>query len=322
LRKKLLRENTSTQFIKFLTLTGIICALYSCRERELDPKPERVKNKKTEELVLVLDSLTELRPNHLYTKIKTTYADTNQTVSFKTSLRITKDSVVSALITKANIPVAHALVRPDSVLIGNKIANCFIKKDLSYFKEAFGVDFSYRDIEQLMLGLPIGFDTTQTYFQINDNDQYIISSKKKRQVKRFLKEDKDKDRDKDKDKDRDKEKDKERDRDREDRDRDRHNRRDDDQDIIIQYYLNGNLSALNRIFIDSPQDTTSINIQYQTRDSVENYLIPHDVIIEIKTPRNNVYIELRYDKTEVNKPEEIVFVIPEDYEECRTKQDE
>ncbi len=319
MRKKLLRENTSTQFIKFLSLIGIVCALFSCRDRELDPKPERVKNKKTEELVLVLDSLKELRPNHLYTKIKTTYADTNQTVSFKTSLRITKDSAVSALITKANIPVAHALVRPDSVLIGNKLQNCFIKKDLSYFKEAFGVDFSYRDIEQLILGLPIGFDTTQTYFQINDNDQYIISSKKKHQVKRVLKEDKDKDRDKEKDKERDKEK--EREREREERERERHNRKD-DNDIIIQYYINGNLSALNRIFIDSPQDTTSINIQYQTRDSVENYLIPHDVIIEIKTPRNNVYIELRYDKTEVNKPEEIVFVIPEDYEECGTQQEE
>lgn len=322
MRKKLLPENTLTRFTKFLTLVGIVGALFSCRDRELDPKPERVKNKKTEELIVALDSLGQLRPNHLYTKIKTTYADTNQTVSFRTSLRITKDSVVSALITKANIPVAHALVRPDSVLIGNKIANCFIKKDLSYFKEAFGVDFSYKDIEQLILGLPIGFDSTQSYFQINDNAQYIISSKKKREVKRVLKEDKDKERDKDKEKERDKEKEKEKEREREERDRDRHNRRDDDNEIIIQYYINGNLSALNRIFIDSPQDTTCINIQYQTRDTVENYLIPHDVIIEIKTPRNNVYIELRYDKTEVNKPEEIVFVIPEDYEECGTKEDE
>ncbi len=292
-----------------LLIPFVVLVLVACHPIESEFKPEKVDKRKTEELVQVLDSLSDLRPDHFFSKIKTTFADTNRTLTFKTSLRMTKDSAVSALITKAAIPVAQALIRPDSVLISNKINNCYIRKDLSYFKEAFGVDFSYVNVEELILGLPIDFDTTQRYFQINDNYEYVISSRKKREVRKELKDD---------EKDREKlEKEKEKDRDRnQNRDRDRRRNNDDENNIIVQYYINGDLSALNRIFIDSPDDTTSINIQYLSRDSIGEYLSPRDVQIDIKTPRNNVYIELKYGNTEVNVVEEIVFIIPEDYEEC------
>ena len=302
----MLNPNIKTLF--FLPI--LVITLAACHPREGEFKPEKVDKRKTEELVEKLDSLSDIRPEHFFSKIKTTFADTNRTLNFKTSLRMTRDSAVSALITKAAIPIAQALVRPDSVKIANKLNNCFIRKDLSYFKSAFGVDFSYVNIEELILGLPIGFDTTQRYFQINDNYQYIISSKKKREVKKELKDD-EKDREKlEKDKDKDKDRDRNA-----NRDRDRR-RNEEENNIIVQYYLNGDMSALNRIFIDSPDDTTSINIQYLTRDSIGEYLIPHNVQIDIKTPRNNVYIELKYGDTEINVAEEIVFIIPEDYEEC------
>lgn len=311
-------RNTNSYLLPLLILI-----ITSCHPRESEFKPEKVKNRKTEDLVRALDSLGNVRPDHFYSRIKTVYADTNRTVSFRTSLRMTKDSAVSALITKASIPVAQAMVRPDSVLIHNKMSNCMIQKDLSYFKEAFGVDFSYVNIEELILGLPIDFDTTQRYFQINDNYSYIISSKKKREVRRELRNDgvdgnTNNNRDKDKDKDKEKDKEKEN-RERENRERERR-RREEENPIIIQYYLNADLSAVNRIFIDSPADSTNINIQYLSRDSVDIYLIPADVQIDIKTPRNNVYIELKYEKTVVNVPEEIVFVIPEDYEVCGTEE--
>lgn len=287
----------------FTKLLFILClALVSCKTVEGEFKPERVKNKKTEELVIAMDSLSHKRPEHFFSRISTTFADTNRSVSFRTSLRMTKDSAACALITKAAIPVAQALIRPDSVQISNKLNDCYIRRDLGYFKEAFGVDFNYNDIEELILGLPIGFDTNQRYFQINDQYQYILSSKKKREVRRELR-------------------DENRDRDRNDRDRDRNRDRDNDENpIIVQYYINGDLSALNKIFIDSPQDTTSITIQYLSRDSISNFLVPHDVQIDIKTPRNNIYIELKYKQTEINVPEKIEFIIPEEYEECNTKE--
>ena len=292
-----------TQFTKLFFLLGLVLA--SCKTVEGEFKPEKVKNKKTEELVSALDSLSHLRPDHFFSRISTTFADTNRTVSFRTSLRMTKDSAACALITKASIPVAQAMIRPDSVLISNKINDCYIRKDLSYFKESFGVDFTYDDIEELILGLPIGFDTNQRYFQINDSYQYILSSKKKREVRRELKDDNN-DRDRNRERDRDR-----------DRNRDRN---EEENPVIVQYFINGDLNALNKIYIDSPEDTTSITIQYLSRDSINGYLIPHDVQIDIKTPRNNIYVELKYKQTEIDVPEKIEFIIPEDYEECGIKE--
>jgi len=128
---------------------------------------------------------------------------------------------------------------------------------------------------------------------------YILSSKRKREIKKELRDKPD------------------RDRDRNERERNNLNRRDEEENpVILQYYLANDLKSIKRIHIDSPDDTTSISINYLSRDSINNYLIPNEVHIEVVTPRNHIVLEMDYDKTEVNEPQEINFVIPEEYEEC------
>lgn len=287
--------------INVILMVSFLSMMAACAHREVTDKPERLEKRKEKELLVALDSLTMKRPQTLYTKIKCNYSDTNQNISFKTSLRILKDSAIDPLISKLNLPVAGALITPDSVLIANKMNHCFIKKDLSYFKETFNVDFSYKNIEELILGLPIDFDTTQKYFQINDPFNYIISSAKKREIRREL-----------------------RGRNERERNNVRPNRReneDTDENVIIQYFLNKDLRSVKRIFLDSPDDTTTINIDYLSRDSVENYLIPNEVHIEIVTPRNHIVLDMDYGNSEVNQPQEIIFTIPEGYEACGIKEE-
>ncbi len=284
--------------VLFLFLAGIT---QSCANRKLtdDVKPERLPKVKEKQLIAALDSISGLRPETFYTKIKCNFSDTNRTVNFKASIRLIKDSVVNTLITYAAIPVVGALVRPDSIIVSNKRENCFVRTDLTYIRESFGVDFNYTNIEELLLGLPIGFDTSQRYFQINDPFHYILSSKRKRDIKRELKGT------------------------RTERERDRLvNRRENQEEepVILQYYVSKDLRSIDRIDINSPEDTARISIEYISRDSVENYLTPNEVHIEIVTPRNHIVLDMDYDKTEVNKPQEIVFVIPEEYVECGSKE--
>jgi hypothetical protein len=274
--------------------------LVACAHRDLGEKPVKLEKKKEKELLSALDSMNHQRPTTLYTKIKCTYSDTTQNMSFKTSLRMLKDSAIDPLISKLNLPVAGVLITPDSVKIANKMNRCFIVKDLSYFKETFNVDFSFKNIEELILGLPIDFDTTQKYFQINDPFNYIISSAKKREIRRET-------------------------RDRPTRDRNgNHIRREDEMEnnVIIQYFLNSDLRSVKRIFLDSPDDTTTIRIDYLSRDSISTYLIPNEVHIEIVTPRNHIVLDMDYGSSEVDVPQEIIFTIPEGYEACGIKQDE
>jgi hypothetical protein len=229
----------------------------------------------------------------LFTKVKSSYSDTSKSVSFKTTIRLMKDSFADVIITKMNLPVASALITTDSISIANKLQKCSIQKDLSYFKEIFQVDFNYQNLEELLLGLPLGFDTTQKYFQINDPFKYIVSSVKKKELRKEL---------------------------RNRNERPRNNRRNDDNNFVFVYQLAPDLKSIKHMILNSPSDSTSIEIDYLSRDSVDTYMLPNEVSVVIKTPRNRIVIDLDYGSTTVNEPQEILFTIPEGYEACGIKE--
>ncbi|MDR0801590.1 DUF4292 domain-containing protein [Fluviicola sp.] len=284
--------------IRNIKWSGIaLLLLVSCARRPLAEKPVKVEKRKTTELIQVMDSLSSLRPNSFYTKIKCHFSDTNRRISFKASIRSIKDSIINPIITYAGIPIVNSLIRHDSLFISNRKDKCAIRTNMSYIKESFGVDFDYRNIEELLLGLPIAYDTTQKYFQINDPYNYIISSHRKRIIKKENKSKHDKDKDNNNPK-----KDK--------------NDNEEGDNIMIRYFIHPSLKSISRVIIDSPEDTTHISVNYLSRDTVNTYLLPKEVVIDIVTARNHIVLTMDYDKTEINIPQEIYFVIPENYDIC------
>ena len=289
----------SIRNIKWLGF-ALLVILCSCARRPVADKPVKVEKRKTSELIHVMDSLSTIRPNSFYTKIKCHFSDTNRRVSFKTSIRSIKDSIINPMMTYAGIPIVNSIIRRDSLLISNRKDKCAIRTTIGYIKESFGVDFDYRNIEELLLGLPVAYDTTQKYFQINDPYNYIISSHRKRVIKK-------------ENKYRDKEG-------RRNNNNNNGNDNDDDVDnVMIRYFIDPSLKSIGRMVIDSPEDSTHISIDYLSRDTVGTYLLPKEVVIDIVTARNHIVLTMDYDKTEINTPQEIYFVIPEDYGDCRSE---
>ena len=261
----------------YIFLLGILL-LASCAKKLTEVEKEKLPKRKTQDLVHVLDSISDIKPNLFYTKISTKFSDTNRNISFKTSIRLVKDSAINTLITYATIPVVNSMITKDSVVIVNKRDKCYIRQSMDYIKENFAVEFNYRNIEEMILGLPLDFDSTQKYFQLNDPFNYIISSHKKRDFRRI---------------------------DRKDR-----------EDILIQYFLNDSATGLKRMFIESPSDTASIMIDYSERQRIGMFDIPKEVFIQIKSPRNHMRINMSYDKVEINEPKELILIIPESYGKC------
>ncbi|MBI1836395.1 MAG: DUF4292 domain-containing protein [Flavobacteriia bacterium] len=260
-----------------LLISGLF--IVSCASnKEVVENYEKLERKKTQVLVESIDSISKLSPRFFYTKIKTNYSDTNRTNSFKTSIRLAKDSAVGAIISFANIPIINSIITKDSLTLTNKKDRCFIKHDLGYFKDAFGVDFNYKNIEEIILGLPVDYDTNQRYFQIHDHSMYIVSSHRKNKMRRTERRAK--------------------------------------EDIIVKYFLNKNISELTGMEIESPSDSTTIKVEYIKREYNEGFNFPKEVLINILTPRNKIQVELTYDKIEVNLPQPIEMVIPESYEKC------
>lgn len=270
-----------SRYIKFLYILVSGTLIISCAtSKQIDEasKQDKLERRKTQDLLNVVDSISKKTPTFFYSKIKSSYTDTNRSNSFKTSIRLAKDSAVHAIISFANIPIINSIITKDSLTLTNKKDKCYMKQDLGFFKESFGVDFNYKNIEEIILGLPIDFDTNQRYFQKHDPNNYILSSHKKFKIRRAEKKAKD--------------------------------------DIIIQYFLNRQANELTSMEIESPSDSTSIKVNYISSEIIDGYRFPKDVVINIKTPRNNIQIDLSYDKIEVNLPQPIFLVIPESYEKC------
>lgn len=270
------------QFFKISGFLGIVLLMFSCAKKLTEVERDKLPRKKTQDLIALMDSLSIKKPNFFYTKISTSFSDTNRNINFKTSIRMVKDSAINTLITYATLPIVNSIITMDTVKIVNKKDKCYIIQSLDYIKENFGIDFNYRNLEELILGMPLDYDTTQKYFQIHDPYNYTISSHKKRELKRM----------------------------------DKNDKLLENENVIVKYLLSDDLRNLKGMYIESPSDSTSIQVDYLTREMVENFNIPREVFIKITSPRNQLRIEMRYDKAEIDKPQPLFLVIPENYEKC------
>ncbi|MDX1445452.1 DUF4292 domain-containing protein [Lishizhenia sp.] len=265
---------------KILTLTVISVVLTACGVQQVNDKLDKLPRMKTNDLVDVLDSISLLKPEHFYSKISTDFSDGHVSYSFKTSLRVRRDSAINAFITYANIPMITAMITPDTLTIVNRREKCYIQENMEYLKSILGVEFKQRNLEEIFLGQPIDWNKDEKYFQIHDPYNYIISSHKKRQIKKA-------------------------------------DKKDDYDEIILLYYLDNKAQNLNKIVIENPIDTTHIEVNYKKRQMVDSLNVPELVDVLITTPRDTINIAMDYNKTKVNQRKKLYLAIPDDYEECQ-----
>lgn len=267
-----------TQFTKCGVWIFSILFFASC-SNNLEHDGVKLDKVKDVEITNVLDSLSSMEYSYFYAKLSTKYKDSTQNVSFKTSIRITRDSAVNALVTYARFPVMNALITKDSVHVTDKQKKCYSKESLWYLKESFGIDFSYSNVEELLVGMPVGFNNEDKYHRVDDPYNYTVSSHNKREIKN-----------KDKLKDR---------------------------EVITYYTLTDDLKQLKRVVIESPTDSTLIKLEYKSFVAIDNYIMPYEVEVSIESPKKSIFVGLEYKKTRINEAEPIYFTIPESYEQCK-----
>lgn len=268
-----------SRFINYFLFLSIAGFLFSCADRTEILENEKLPKVKDEDLMVILDSLSSQEIPFFYSKVSTEYHDSTQNVSFKTSIRMVSDSAINTLITYASLPMFNAMVTTDSIKMTNKRENCYIRESLDFFRNNFNVSFTYRNLEELILGLPLNYDTTRKYFEVHDPFSYSLCTHRKFQIKR--------------------------------------NDRKDINELVIFYTLTEDLKNLKSTRIESPDDSSVVFIQYKSRELVDGFSMPQQVEISITTPKKNIRIEMEYKKTRVGVREEMYFVIPEDYEICK-----
>ena len=260
------------QSFNILIVAFVVIVLASCGNRGGDG--EKLPKVKDKVLVQTLDSLSQQNFDSFYSKMSTQYKDSSRSVSFKVSLRMVQDSAIGATIKVASIPFVNAVITKDSVKVTNRQDKCYTLQSIDFLKESFGVSFSHRNMEELLMGFPIAFDADADFDRVKDPYAYIISSELSKDG-------------------------------------------DSGDAVDIYYEIDKNVSQLKSTTVFSETDSTEIKIDYLTRQLVDGYAVPETVKIVIRTPNQELNIELEYRKSRVNKPESIHFVIPDSYESCK-----
>jgi len=240
---------------------------------------DKLPKVKDVELRKAVEDISMQSFDYFYAKIATKYKDSTQNVSFKISVRMRKDSVVNTLLTYARLPIYNTLITPDTIKMVDKREKCVMIESLDYFKKKFAIDVEFKNIEQFFFGSPIAFNPAQKYYRVNDPFSYTLCSHKKHDIKKNIRKDK--------------------------------------REIVTYYTLSDDLKSIQQQRIDSPQDSTTILIDYIERAWVGEVFLPKKVEITIQMPRQEVHVFLDYKKTRLNVKEKIHFVIPEKYGECK-----
>ncbi|MDG1331711.1 MAG: DUF4292 domain-containing protein [Crocinitomicaceae bacterium] len=262
-----MRHNYNILIVAFAALL-----LASCGNRKVNgDKLPKVKDKV---LVEVLDSLSAQNFDSFYTKMNAQYIDSSRDISFKVSLRMIQDSAIGATIKKFGLPFVNSVISKDSVKATFLQDKCYSRQNIDFLKESFGVSFTHRNMEELLMGFPIGYNEELDYDRVKDPYAYILSTELKKDG-------------------------------------------DSGDALDIYYEFNKDVNQLKSTTLFSESDSTEIKIDYLTRQLVDGYSVPESLDIVIRTPKQELSIELVYRKSRVNKPETIHFVIPDSYEPCK-----
>lgn len=232
---------------------------------------------KTARLVEHLDSLAGEDWTHFYAKTTTKYSSSTTKVSFKTTLKMTKDSAMNATITFAAIPIIHVLLNPDSLKVVNKKDKCYILESVDFLKKQFDFPFGYSQVEELLLGRPLAWNKEDRFHQVENSEYYILTTTKKRYE----------------------------------------DKRKEEGSIEVNYMLRPDNKDIERIIINSPKDSTSILMRYSDKFTDNKHSFHQGVEVGIYTPRDTISVELKYQKAEFESAKEMFFVIPESYERCK-----
>lgn len=261
----------------------LILMLVACGNRRQEtsgPKPRKKSDKELEMAMAKQDSV----PFDFFTvRIGVDFNSKAQNVGFSCYLKLNVDTAFSGTIKSGPVVVSTFMVTRDSVFVANKQPNkCYIKQDLAYLSILFGTEVEFDFFQDLILGLPLGYDPENKYQQIPDKDHYVMSTHKKRDFRKL---------------------------------------ENDpfalDEDILIKYHLDPETLEVFKVDLDVPADTTTIAVNYLEHKLEDGFKVPEETTIEILNPKDSIFIRLNYGSVKLNEPREIKINIPDSYSECK-----
>jgi hypothetical protein len=270
----------------WLTAFAIGIFLFSCKvqEKENVKIKLKIKSRSSKFLVQKLRE-NEFQFNTISAKSKTAIIDSSgKKTSFKTNIRIKKDSAIWLSITPLlGIEMARVLITQDSVKFLNRASKEYFLGDFRYLNKLFGTEIDYQMMEALLIGNSLDFEEKSKVHSRVDRKKglYFLSTEKKRKVKKELKKEKAKIK---------------------------------KQAQVL--WLNPRTFKITELLLSSPATKRSLSGEFSDYREIEEQLIPYKLHFVLKSYTTSI-IDVNYSKFSIGKSLSFPFKISAKYVEIK-----
>lgn len=264
----------------WITTIMVIFFFIGCKVQEKENVKIKVKPRSTKFLVNKLLE-NEFEFSTISAKASVSIIDSsNKKTSFKTHLRIKKDSVIWMSITPLlGIEFARVVITQDSVKLMNRNSAEYFIGDFEYINKLFGADLDYQMLEALLIANSLDFEMNNKIRTSVDRkkDMYYVSTEKKRNIRKELKKDKDK-----------------------------------IKEQSQTLWLDPITFRINELLLSSPHTEKTVRGTYSNYKQLDEQWLPYSMNFTLSS-KSTVNIETSYSKFTTGKSLSFPFKIPEKY---------
>jgi len=243
--------------------------------------PSSLLKLRGEQVIEVFDSVQarQFTFDYLSAKAEVKYTDrSGDTKEFDINLRLRKDSAIWISITPLlGIEALRALIRPDSVIILDRIHKEVIKRDFVYLENWLGTNLNYDIIQATILGNYFQYQEKEKLKSLYQDDPYVIlSTLNKRQARRAAEE------------------------------------KDPTKPVVQDFWIDGNYRIARSRITDDKKDRW-VEASYKNFIDLNGSLFPTEIVVTVAASTPKI-IKIEYKKAEREEALTMPFTVPEKYE--------
>lgn len=212
-------------------------------------------------------------------KFKGVYQMPNDKQVFSGQIRMRKDSIIwVSLYAMMNIEVFRLEVRPDSFRFVNRLEKTYISESTRYLRNRFNIDVDYSMLQALMLGNDFPYYETDVFKLMDNVQNYQLKTLARRKLKSM--------------------------------------RADEaiDSNILVQsIWIDKNSYRITKQNVKLiGYNKTKLRVKYEDFEDFDGQLLPMRRILRLKEDQNT-FLEITFDRIEINEKLRFPFKIPRKY---------
>jgi len=148
-----------------------------CKSAVILPSKNPAKNIELKNLTKAITK-NQLHYKKFRSRVKTTYNDGKRKQQIMVNMRIENNKSIWMSATML-VPIAKVLITPDKLSFYEKFQRTFFEGDVSFLNKQFNTDFEFKDLQNLLMGLPLSDLKKGDWERISHPKYYLLVPKSK-----------------------------------------------------------------------------------------------------------------------------------------------